>query len=232
MKRTLHAVMQLGATDDLIKEITKTTVKQYEAELRQNPTHSHDQPVTLVTKPDVLKAKQHLRHMCLSPIDKGAGLTAIMCPHVMWLCMRNAWPDEPDRCEVICAADASEETVEKTEREILTQDIKIYHEKNWQRIAKLYGVDPFGRPVNAALPRGYSNPKLKAILAAVPGRKASNIIKARPIAPHTKIPLKNVTNRNATGHHFLLTQINTGRQTRMWTTSEYPRWLRDEQLAL
>ena len=170
--------------------------------------------------------------MCLSPIDKGAGLTAIMCPHVMWLCMRNAWPDEPDRCEVICAADASEETVEKTEREILTQDIKIYHEKNRQRIAKLYGVDPFGRPVNAALPRGYSNPKLKAILAAVPGRKASNIIKARPIAPHTKIPLKNVTNRNATGHHFLLTQINTGRQTRMWATSEYPRRLRDEQLAL
>ena len=54
MKRTLPAVMQLGATDDLIKEITKTTVKHYEAELRHSPTHSHDQPVTLVTKTDVM----------------------------------------------------------------------------------------------------------------------------------------------------------------------------------
>ena len=232
MRRTLPAVMQLGATDELIKEITRETVARHTVEQQRNPTPYPDHPDALVTKTEVLKVKRHLRHMCLSPIDKGAGRTAIMCPQVMWQCQMNAWPDEPDRCEVICPADASEETVEKLEREILMQDIEIYKTKDWQRIAKLYGVDPFGRPVNAALPRGYANPKLKAILAAKPGRKATNIMKARPISPHTKIPLKNVTNRNATGHHFLLTKINTQRLTRMWATTEYPVRLRDEQLEL
>ena len=78
MRRTLPAVMQLGATDELIKQITIEIVEKHEAEKQRSPNQFPDHPDVLVTKTDVLKAKRHLRHMCLSPIDKGAGRTAIM----------------------------------------------------------------------------------------------------------------------------------------------------------
>eukprot|EP01052_Picozoa_sp_SAG31_P050930 SAG31_NODE_11858_length_991_cov_22.808296_1_plen_224_part_01 len=58
-------------------------------------------------------------------------------------------------------------------------------------------------------------------------------MKSRPIAPHTKHPNKRVYNRTATAHHFLLTSIQTGqRVTRLWSTAEYPRRLRDEAADL
>jgi hypothetical protein len=79
----------------------------------------------------------------------------------------------------------------------------------------------------------YALVKLKAIAAAKRGRKAVNVLKGRPIGPHTRHPLKHVYNRNATGHHFVLTSIRTGqRVSRMWKTSEYPQRLAADHAAL
>eukprot|EP01050_Picozoa_sp_SAG11_P030838 SAG11_NODE_9298_length_924_cov_3.258182_1_plen_248_part_01 len=108
------------------------------------------------------------------------------------------------------------------ENEILKREIDTYHRMGWQTIADLYGVRN-GDPHGCCLPRTYALVKLKAILAAKPGKHAVNVLKGRPIAPHTKHPNKHVYNRNATGHHLLLTHIRTSqRVTRLWKTSDYP----------
>ena len=110
--------------------------------------------------------------------------------------------------------------------------MKHYHQQDWSRISRLSGVDNHGNPVRCELPRAYCLPKLKSIVAALPGLAATNMIKGRPISPHTKHPCKNVYNRVATGHHFMLTKINTQRVTRMWTTKEYKTRLHNKAAAL
>ena len=138
--------------------------------------------------------------------------------------MRAAWPDEPMRCEVLPEG--------TTDDQIFAADLQKYNEMGWKRIAPTFGVDVRGRPTRCTLPQVYALIKLKAILAALTGLRATNTVKARPISPHTKILLKYVFNRMATAYHFALTKINTQRITRMWTTAEYPVRLRDERAVL
>ena len=76
-----------------------------------------------------------------------------MCPVVMWQAMKQAWPDEPERCEVLCPATADRESTEKIEQQILREYVNYYHQQDWKRISKLYGVDSSGEPTGAALPR-------------------------------------------------------------------------------
>eukprot|EP01050_Picozoa_sp_SAG11_P006876 SAG11_NODE_553_length_8575_cov_18.074328_5_plen_136_part_00 len=128
--------------------------------------------------------------------------------------MKKAWPDEPGRCSILCGADATEEESAATEKKILIEEIQTYREKGWSSIAALYGVDAKDRPVRCRLPPVYALVKLKAIMAASPGRKVVNVLKGRPIGPHTKHPLKNLYNRVATGQHFVLTSISQD-----WATS-------------
>ena len=142
-------------------------------------------------------------------MDKGAGRLCIMCPVVNWLVMQQAWPNEPHRCTVICPANASAEKSEEIKKEIIRKHVAEFTVKNWKRIAALSGFEYNGKMKSDLLPKGYANPKLKSIIAGLPGRKACNKIKGRPISPHTRHPLKNVYNKVATAHHFMLTQIKT-----------------------
>ena len=182
----------------------------------------------------MIQAKRYIHNNggCVAPVDKGAGRLAIMCPVVAWQTMKQAWPDEPARCNIICEATADRELTDKIEQQILQKYVKHYHQQDWSRISRLSGVDNHGKPVRCELPRAYCLPKLKSIVAALPGLAATNMIKGRPIRPHTKHPCKNVYNRVATGHHFMLTKINTQRVTRMWTTKEYKTRLHNEAAAL
>eukprot|EP01052_Picozoa_sp_SAG31_P027389 SAG31_NODE_2561_length_5481_cov_2.689335_8_plen_226_part_01 len=147
--------------------------------------------------------------------------------------MAQAWPCEPARCTVVCPASATTEVTEETEQNILQNEIDTYHAKGWKSIAQLYGVKG-DQPDTCSLPLTYALIKLKAIEAAQPGRRVDNIVKSRPIAPHTKHPNKHVYNRTATAHHFMLTAIRTTGQrvTRLWSTADYPRRLRNESAQL
>ena len=112
--------------------------------------------------------------------------------------MRAAWPDEPMRCEVLPEG--------TTDDQIFAADLQKYNEMGWKRIVPTFGVDVRGRPTRCTLPQVYALIKLKAILAAHTGLRATNTVKARPISPHTKILLKYVFNRMATAYHFALTK--------------------------
>eukprot|EP01050_Picozoa_sp_SAG11_P007687 SAG11_NODE_649_length_7940_cov_12.287973_3_plen_138_part_00 len=106
-----------------------------------------------VLKKDVLAAKKYLKNACVSPVDKGAGRLAIKCPAVQHAVMAKSWPDESERCTILCESSASEEEFAKVEMKIMTEDIQTYHEEGWDAIAKLYGVDTQGRPTKCGLPQ-------------------------------------------------------------------------------
>ena len=234
MKSTLPMILQAQITDTMITATVQSIIGSHHELDKQHRTNSRFDREKCVCKDDVIQAKRflHKNGACVAPVDKGAGRLAIMCPVVMWQAMRQAWPDEPERCEVLCPATASRKSADDTEQRLLREYVKYYHQKDWKRISKLYGVDSHGEPVQAALPRAYANPKLKTIIAALHGRAADNVIKGRPISPHTKHPLKNVYNRAATAHHFILTKISTQRVTRMFDTAEYKVRLHREAAAL
>eukprot|EP01050_Picozoa_sp_SAG11_P022618 SAG11_NODE_4319_length_1950_cov_1.651540_4_plen_166_part_01 len=165
MRNTLPVILRVAATDAMITGVVKSIIadhcsKQYQS--NDPPEHMR----TKVLKRDVLRAKKYLRHACISPVDKGAGRLAVMCPAVQHLVMRQAWPDEPERCTVLSDSDASADEFAAAENRILTEEIATYHEKGWCRIAKLYGADCKGRPAGCKLAPCYALAKLKTIVAA------------------------------------------------------------------
>eukprot|EP01050_Picozoa_sp_SAG11_P028373 SAG11_NODE_7555_length_1129_cov_2.461165_1_plen_294_part_00 len=232
MRNTLPVAMRAVTTDEMITSTVKSIIrdhcgKQYRADSPPDSLRGR------VLQRDVLRAKKYLRRACVSPVDKGGGRLAIMCPVVQHLVMQKSWPDEPERCTVLCPSTATDEESAKIETKILQEEILTYEEKNWSRIATLYGVRGGRVPAGCALPPVYAMIKLKAIVAATAGKHSDNAVKGRPIGPHTKHPLKNVYNRNATAHHYMLTQIRDGqRVSRLWSTSDYPRRLAAEQAAM
>ena len=234
MVRTLPLYLQTTVQAEDLQSIVKQTVIRSKQLVHDARSSSRSDSSTVVQKRDVIAAKNFLQRKgaVVSAVDKGAGLLCIMCPVVNWQIMRQAWPNEPHRCTVICPANATAVESEQIETEIIAGHAKEFHAKNWQRIATLSGIDSNGKTQSDLLPRGYANPKLKSIRAALPGRSATNKIKGRPISPHTRHPLKNVYNRVAAAHHFLLTQINTQRVTRLWDTASYVTRLRDETESL
>ena len=159
-----------------------------------------------VSMGDLRDFRKFVQGAVLSEVDKGPGMTAILCPVAQWHVMRAAWPSEPSRCEVLSLSD----------RDVMLQDIRQYTERGWARLAKLYGCDDTN-PVRACIPYVYATIKLKAFL--------QQKLKARPISPHTKIPLRWLYNIVATAHQYMLMCINTQRCARMFETSEYPRRL-------
>ena len=204
----------------MITEVVKSIIGSHHELDAQHRTNTRHDRVRCVKRDDGMNAKRyiHKNGACVSSVDRGAGRLAIMCPVVAWQTMKQAWPDEPERCVIMSPATANRTSTDKLERDILDNYAKYYHQQDWSRISTLYGIDNRGSAVNCNLPRAYANPKLKTILAAQPGLAAKNMIKGRPISPRTKHPCRNVYNRSATGHHFVLTKIDTQRVTRMWTT--------------
>jgi len=230
----LPAALQSTITSEDVQQVVKQTCNRTR-ELRHDQQSSERyESAPIVMKRDVVAAKRYLhgRGAVVATVDKGAGRLFVMCPVVNWMIMKQSWPDEPHRCEVMCPAGATEELSDLVEQNINYNYIKAYNDNNWQSIAPISGVDYNGKPRGGLLPAGYANPKLKSILAATAGRKAVNSIKGRPISPHTKHPLRHVYNRTATAHHYLLTQINSQRVTRLWDTASYTTRLRDESIAL
>eukprot|EP01050_Picozoa_sp_SAG11_P014553 SAG11_NODE_1805_length_4229_cov_1.746005_3_plen_406_part_00 len=231
LRQTLPLELRAVTTDQMITDVVKSIIRDH-----CGPAFRREQqPAKLegrVLKRDVLASKKYLRHACISSVDKGAGRMAIMCPVVQHTVMQKSWPSEPDRCTIVCGANSTEEAAAEAEAQIIAADIDTYRRAGWQRIAKLYGVRGRGEQVNCALPRVYALIKLKAILAASPGKRANNVVKGRPIGPHTRHHLKHVYNRVATAHHFMLTMCRTRRVTRLWNTADYPRRLMEEHQQL
>jgi hypothetical protein len=125
--------------------------------------------------------------------------------------MHLVWPAEPTRCKVL----------EKSEFDILWEDIQHFHAAGWGRLSRLFGVDSDGFPsLRAALPHCYATWKWKAFIM--------QILKGRPISPHTRIPLKLLYNLIATAHQYILVCIRKGRVSRMFTCAEYARRLEGE----
>ena len=105
----------------------------------------------------------------ISAVDKGAGKLFIMCTVVNWFVMQESWPNEPHRCTVICPANATAEKSEAIEKEIIRKYAAEFTVKNWRRIATLSGFEYNGKMKSDLLPKRYANPKLKSIIAALPG---------------------------------------------------------------
>ena len=168
-----------------------------------------------VSMGEVLKCRKYLRRAIRSEVDKGPGLTCIYCPVANWHLMHLVWPSEPGRCKVL----------EMSEFDILWQDIQEFHKRGWSRLCKLFGVSADDFPTaRSSLPHCYGTWKLKAFL--------KQILKGRPISPHTRIPLKVLYNMMATAHAFLLGRIRTGRVSRMFTCKEFATRLECEMKAL
>ena len=164
----------------------------------------------------VRKCKTYLSRAVRSEVDKGGGLTCIYCPVANWHLMHLVWPSEPARCKVL-------ENI--SEFDILYQDILHYHEQGWDRLCALFGVDKNGFPSDrSSVPRCYATWKLKAFL--------KQVLKGRPISPHTRIPLKLLYNLIASAHQFMLMCIRTGRVSRMFSCGEYATRLENELKAL
>ena len=233
LRSTLPATVQHQVGDEMISEVVRGITRDHQRWLHRRRPEAAPRGGQIYKK-DVMRAKKHLRHATVSPVDKGGGLMLICCPCVMWSTMKQAWPDELHRCTVICPATADAETSEQMENNILTDYSKQYYAAGWSSVGKIYGETRDGDTANrrSCIPAAYAIPKGKAIRAAEPGLKARNTIKGRPIAPHTRHPLKNVYNRNATGYHLVLTSINVRRVTRMFSTDEYPLRLKRELAEL
>lgn len=115
------------------------------------------------------------------------------------------------------------------EYELMCADIDAAVAQGWtQRLGDLYGVVRRRRrrgqpklpgkrtvhvPKTCQVPRGYGTIKGKSWRLQV--------IKGRPITPHTKHVLKHISRTIARAHHVLLTSINNERASRMYTTQEY-----------
>ena len=158
---------------------------------------------------DVAAVRSDLRHCVISEIDKCRGKLFIMCPFVQWHVMQAAWPNELDRYDVVDQTTTSE-------RRILRQMARTHAKRGWERLGKLYGIDQHGHENRAELPRVYATIKDKCI----PTDGVITKIKARPITPHTKVPLKRVYRTVATAFLFVLQRTKQQRTCRLWTTAE------------
>ena len=103
--------------------------------------------------------------------------------------MTETWPLMPERTEVV---------EDVSENEVMQDMVKHAETKGWFSMGKAYGTIG-GKVDKCCLPRVYVIPKWKMWLLGVS--------KWRPIAPHTKVPLKRVYNTVAKAYHFVLTQI-------------------------
>ena len=125
--------------------------------------------------------------------------------------MKAAWPLENERCEVVYS----------TEKQVNKKQTQAYRDHDWQRIAPLYGCDNKGNPSERVqIPRVYATIKGKCLPEE---GGIVQVLKARPISPHTKVALKKVYNKVATAYLFLLTQLRNQRTSRLWTTQEYAK---------
>ena len=123
--------------------------------------------------------------------------------------MAVAWPLEEERCEV----------VQCSEKEVNKKQVEAYNNFDWARIAPLFGCDKRGNvSERAQLPRVYATIKSKCL---PDNGGVVEVLKARPITPHTKVVLKKVYNKVATAYMFVLTQLRNQRTSRLWTTQEY-----------
>ena len=125
-----------------------------------------------------------------------------------------------------------------TEREydLICNDIDTAVRHGWDvRLGGLYGVVRRRRrkgqpklpgkrtvhvPSKCEIPRGYGTIKSKSWRLQV--------IKGRPITPHTKHVLRKISRTSARGYHVVLTTINGERVSRMFTTQEYKVRLRQD----
>ena len=213
MCRALPASVSMGIPDALVREAAFWAGSQ----LTANDADSGAR----VTMAVVQRAKKYLNRpgavACVSEVDKGPGETAISCPVVQWMLMHAAWPAEPHRYDVIR---------DRTPWDILREDVRACRENGWDRIMPLYGVNAEGELTTARIAVGYATGKRKMYKLAGPGTSVVDIprakVKARPIAPYTKHPMKRICNKCATAEHYALTVISEPDQCRMWTTSEWP----------
>jgi hypothetical protein len=128
--------------------------------------------------------------------------------------MESAFPRDADSYVV----------VQTSEDEILQTTIDACVANGWTKLARLYGVQRVAggyTPVRCGLPVGYGTIKYKSWRAEV--------VKGRPISPHTKHPMKHISNTNARGYHVMLLSVRTERVTRMYTTQEYKGRLAADQ---
>ena len=185
-----------------------------------------------VTMSEVLRARKYLTRTggvaVVSEVDKGPGEMSIHCPVVQWYFMHAAWPAEPHRFSVL--------PPDVTAWDVLRADIKMAQEKKWDRFMPLYGVDSEGYPGKCGIAVGYASPKRKFYKLAGPDLDATDIpvgkVKARPIAPYTKHPLKRICNKVATAAHYGLTVVSEAEQVRMWSCAEWPRRCRERLPAI
>ena len=123
LRSTLPATVQHQVGDEMISEVVRGITRDHQRWLHRRRPEAALRGGQIYKK-DVMRAKKHLRHATVSPVDKGGGLMLICCPCVMWSTMKQAWPDELHRCTVICPATADAETSEQMENDILTDYIK------------------------------------------------------------------------------------------------------------
>ena len=111
---------------------------------------------------------------------------------------------------------SSYKVVHTPEVELLQRTIDACVSKGWTKLARLYGVQRVKggfEPVRCAVPAGYGTIKHKSW--------AAEVVKGRPISPHTKHPMKIISNTVARAYHVCLLCVNTERVSRMFTTQEY-----------
>ena len=208
LRTSLPAALQLELDEVTLEDLCQRSVQACEASA--SPALAAE-----VSMHEVLACKRYLRRAIISEVDKGPGLSAIYCPVANWHLMHLVWPSEPSRC---C-------TLDKSEFDVLWEDVQAYNAAGWSRLSRLFGADSDGYPsLRTSLPHCYATWKLKAFL--------KQILKGRPISPHTKIPLKHLYNLIATAHQYLLMRIRTGRVSRMFTCREYAARLEGEMQAM
>lgn len=111
-----------------------------------------------------------------------------------------------------------------TDEEVMQRCIDQCVREKWTEIGDLYGCVRRGGKLVAStcsVPCGYGTIKHKSW--------AAQIVKGRPISPHVKHVMKRVSNRCARGYHVVLTNINTERVARMFTTQEYKERVQSDQ---
>ena len=117
--------------------------------------------------------------------------------------------------------------VEDTDCEVMQRWIDKCVREKWTDIADLYGcVRKKGKlvPGTCTLPCGYGTIKAKSWKAAV--------VKGRPISPHVRHPGKRISNTVARGYHVCLTEVDTERVTRMFTTQEFKTRVQADQVRV
>ena len=131
--------------------------------------------------------------------------------------MESAFPRAGDRFDVVTISDD----------DVMQECIDQCVAEGWTSIADLYGVERKRgklRPVRCSVPAGYGTIKAKSWLA--------QIVKGRPISPHTRHVMKRISNAVARGYHVVLLSINNERVTRMYTTQEYKYRVMEDQVRV